>query len=442
MLYSIPNPLRSAHVTRVRIQKHRWWRPLLWAGLLALMLLAVWQTATSGALLAADAIALSEPWRFVDESKPGVPVITGELTPTNGEAPAQVVARFAIRSTMEALALQLFDADLGGLPLAEIEELRYCTRLIDAPLPYAVMLQINIDADVSDEDESWQGRLVYSPADNGAIIQGEWQCWNTLVGKWWATGGPVASYAPAGNPQPLGTLLARFPNLGIHDRYSVVALKAGDGWSRFEGEASPVVIGVAGERISIAFGTAPEQTPQENEVLLPVVFNEPVVNEPQASPQGENDGKNQNKGNKKKDKEKDKDNKDKDKAKEGKNDKKPENDWRSVNWNDVDWDSLDWDSLDWEKVDWEKLDWAAFGWFGAGRSELIRAFVKDVKACQGKGWDKKGFSTPGLCVAYYVKEHTPAGINWRDLNWRDAGWGRDSWDDGNRNGHRNRGNND
>lgn len=59
--------------------------------------------------------------------------------------------------------------------------------------------------------------------DNGVVIQGEWQCWNTLVGKWWATGGPVAQYATVDNPQPLGTPWARFPKLGINRIYSAVA---------------------------------------------------------------------------------------------------------------------------------------------------------------------------------------------------------------------------
>lgn len=375
-----------------------WWRPLLSAGLLTLTLIAAWQAATSGSLLAADAIALSEPWRFVDESKPGTPPISGELAPVTADAPTQVAARFNINSPVQALALQLYDADLGGVPLSQVDELGYCTRLVDSPRPYAVTLQINIDADVADDNESWQGRLVFTPSHNGAVIQGEWQCWDTLAGKWWATGGPVAAQAPVDKPLALDTLLAHFPNLGINGTYSVIALKAGDGWESFQGEASPVVIGLEGERINIAFGTAPQQTPQDdspgNEILLPVLLNQPVP---------------QNNGNKEQEKEKRKE------EKEEKKEKKNEN-WRSVDWGDVDWRDFDWGSMDWEKVDWEHLDWGAFSWSDE-RIEAIRAFVEDVKGCKNKGWKEKGFHDAGTCVAYYVQAHTPDGMNWDDADW-------------------------
>lgn len=206
------------HSTSKWVQKTRYWQALgqtlVWLGLVALLL--AWHTTDAHARWAADTVVLSEPWGFVDESKPGAPPVRGELALTNGQAPTPVAARFTISSTMQALALQLNDAELAGLPLAQVDELRYCTRLDAGPRPYAVTLQLNIDADVSDDDNGWQGRLVYTPSHNGAVIQGEWQCWNTLVGKWWATGGPVAQYAAVDNPQPLGTLLARFPNLGIH----------------------------------------------------------------------------------------------------------------------------------------------------------------------------------------------------------------------------------
>jgi hypothetical protein len=370
-----------------------WWRPLLWAGLLTLALIAVWQAATSGMLLAADAIALSEPWRFVDESKPGTPPIGGELAAATTDAPSHVAARFNINSTMQAVALQLSDADLGGVPLAQVEELGYCTRLVDGPRPYAVTLQINIDADVTDGDESWQGRLVFTPSYNGAVIQGEWQCWNTLVGKWWATGGPLAAKAPVDNPQPLDTLLAHFPNVGINGSYSVVALKAGDGWEYFQGEASPVVIGLGGERINIVFGTAPQENSPEDslgdEILLPVLFNQPAL---------QNNGGNRNQGNNNKD---------------GKDEKKES---KKENWSEVNWADFDWNQIEWEKVDWEHLDWGAFGWSDE-RVEALRAFVEDVKGCKGKGWQEMGFHDAGACVAYYVQAHTPSDVNWDDFEW-------------------------
>jgi hypothetical protein len=395
-----PTPLWS-HAARV--QKHRWWRPLLWAGLLALMLLLAWQAATSAIVQAAVPVSLAEPWHFVDESKPGAPAAQGELTMTatvdGTTAPTEIAARFQLRSTMQALALQYQGPELAGLRLSQIEELSYCTHGIDGPRPYAVMLQLNVDADVTDGDYSWQGRLVYTPAYNGAVIQGEWQCWNTLTGKWWATGGPVAAYAPVDSPQSLGTLLAHFSNLGMSASTSAVILKAGDGWSDFEGEASPVVIGVEGERARLAFSVEMEP----NSVLLPVVYQEP-----EQSPQAQDKKDNKNKDNK-------------DKAKE----EKKNNAWRAVEWGEINWDDFNWEDFEWDKVDWEHLDWGAFGWSTFGwngdrekRTEAVRAFVADVKQCKKGGWEEMGFKNQGECVAYYAQEFTPSGFGW-GLDWND-----------------------
>ena len=429
MLHSTPNWLQSIQIQRLRVhklrvQKHRWWRPLLWAGLLALTSLLAWQMATSGALLAADAIALNSEWRFVDESKPGAPMAVGALTSVSADAPAEVAARFDISSTMQALALQLDKSDLGGLSLAEVEELGYCTRLVDGPRPYAVTLQINLDADVTDNDQSWQGRLVYTPSYNGAVIQGEWQCWNTLVGKWWATGGPVAEYAPVDNPQPLGTLLAHFPHLGVNATYSVVALKAGDGWHDFLGEASPVVIGVAGENLDIAFGTAPQDdAPLDNAILLPVLFNEPQVAPQDATDDNKDQDKKADKKAKKAQEDKDKKDQPDEQKEQASRDPGRTGDWANLDWSDVDWEDFDWEKIDWEKVDWEHLDWAAFGWRDVSE-DALRAFVEDVKGCKKRGWQDEGFKNQGQCVAYYVAAHSPLMPGWDHGDWDNGGWRR------------------
>ena len=420
MLHSTPAWLQ---IRQAKSQRQPWPRRMSWVGLLTLTLLLAWHGATPGALLAAGTVAASEQWHFVDESKPGAPVVRGELVVAAEQAPTAVAARFAISSTMQALALQLNDAELAGLPLFDVDELGYCTRLDDGLRPYAVTLQINIDADVSDGDDSWQGRLVYTPSYNGAVIQGEWQCWNTLVGKWWATGGPVAQYAGVDNPQPLGTLLARFPKLGINRTYSTVALKAGDGWDHFVGEASPVAIGVEGERINIAFGDAP----QGNQVLLPVLLNEsPPSNPSGQEPQGSDDG------NRDKNNDKNRDNKDKDKKVDpdkAKDEKKQDRqvDWGNLDWANVDWGAFDWESLDWAKVDWENIDWSAFGWPEA-RSGAMQAFIEDVKQCKDNGWREMGFITPGLCVAYFAKAHALSDAEWSHRDWG-RGWDNDDWRD-------------
>lgn len=401
MIHSTPSRSQAACPPKLRRR-----RPLFWGGLVALALAVAWQAATSGTLLAADSLTLSRPWRFVDESKPGSPEITGDLAVAAADAPAPVAAHFDIRSTMQALALQLDDTALGGVALAQVKELSYCTRLIDSPLPYAVTLQVNIDVDVTDGDKSWQGRLVYTPADNGAIIQDKWQCWDTLAGKWWATGGPLAEFAKEGSPQSLSSLLARFPHLGVNAAYSVMVLKAGAGWSRFQGEATPVVIGVEGDKIDIAFASTPHDPSPANEVLLPVLLNQAPIVPPSAQDEP-------NRGHKEDKKE---DNKQQDKGKQqDKDDKKF--DWRATDWAATGWAGFDWQHFDWSKVDWASLDWGALGWDDSAHADVVRAFVNDVQTCKDNGWQSAGFYSAGDCVAYYIKVHAPADFDWRKFGW-------------------------
>ncbi|HXF61725.1 MAG TPA: hypothetical protein VNK95_08910 [Caldilineaceae bacterium] len=187
-------------------------------------------------------------WRFVDESKPGAPTPNGAQVQVGAQAPAgETAAQFVIGSSMEALTLQNLDPSLRGLRLDALERLSYCTFLVDAPLPYAVMLQINIDANLDDEERGWQGRLVFEPFRNGAVIQGEWQCWDTLAGAWYATGGPVAAFANLQSPQPLDAILARFPDLGFHPDFGGIVLRAGDGWATFDGYVDGVLLSTAQE---------------------------------------------------------------------------------------------------------------------------------------------------------------------------------------------------
>lgn len=406
------------HPTSIRfhaqaVHPHRGWRPLLWAGLISLFFLLTWQAATSFAAPVEDPAAavgpLDEAWRFVDESKPGAPAAIGTWAATTGDAPAEVVAHFTLSSTMQALSLQLYNPSLAGQSFAQLNELSYCTRLIDSPRPYAVMLQLNLDADVTDGDRSWQGRLVYTPADNGAVIQGEWQCWDTLAGKWWATGGPVAANAPVDNPQPLAILLAQFPNLGIHSDYGAVVLKAGSGWNYFQGEASPIVVALGSEPMLLAF--APDTTPvnepinepvnESGEVLLPVVDQDAEsgeqLNNGANNGDGEDDGNNGS------------GNDDKDDQKPEKEKKPKHNRQDNFDWSSVDWEHFNWDSVDWESVDWSKVDW-----YGDPEetAAAIRAFVADVEQCKDDGWQEMGFDDPGECVAYYIEAHIPSDLQW------------------------------
>lgn len=212
---------------------------------------------------AGSGVSSVSQWIFVDESKPGAPIPSGASVEIGVEAPSgEAAVRFTLDSTMQALAAQSQDNRLRGLRLADLSRLAYCTYLADAPMPYAVMLQLNIDLDVTDANHEWQGRLVYEPARNGVIVQGEWQCWETLGGAWWATSGPLADFATPASPQPLAALLAEAPNLGLHPVYGALILRAGDGWSRFDGYADGILLG-AGSRLALFDFAGPDAAADE-----------------------------------------------------------------------------------------------------------------------------------------------------------------------------------
>jgi hypothetical protein len=439
---------------------HPIWRPLLLAMLLTLVFLVVLQTtafaASHAATEAAAIYPLDDHWRFVDESKPGAPAAAGQWAATTAEVPTEVVARFTLSSTMQASTLQLHNSALAGQALARLDGLDYCTHLIDSPLPYAAMLQLNIDADVTDGDRSWQGRLVYVPADNGAVIQNEWQCWDTLVGKWWATSGPVAAHAPMGNPQPLGTLLAHFPNLGVHPDYSAVVLKAGPDWSYFQGEASPVSFSVDGAQTFLAFDVAPSSS----QVLMPVVYQEPTqASQPEnATPQEQPEvDTSSSEGSDTGSDEQDND-KSKDEEKQRKKDKKSKEEkaWEKIKWDDLNWDDFDGSGFNWTKVDWESIDWENLAQRGLtwknedlGRDEAIRLFIADVEQCSDERWEDVGFDSRGECVAYYIALHISLEYDWGEwyqwgelgnTDWGNFDWSNNRWNNNRDNNNRNNNN--
>lgn len=361
------------------------WRA--WVGLAALLLWLGWTTPAHAAL--GDGVQ----WIFLDEGKPGAPPARGSWVATTETAPTEVAARFTLSSTMQSLALHLASPELNGVRLVDLNTLDYCTRLVEGNRPDAVMLQLSVDVDVTDTDYAWQGRLVYVPAHNGAVVQGEWQCWRTLGGKWWATSGALAELAPADSPQPLGVLIARYPNLGLHPDVSPIVLKAGDGWNPFVGEAGPVMVGSGGARTIYAFG--PADTPDQT--WVPVVMQQPVAQPADAAAptptpmpdtvnvedeqdaarnRGDNgdrdddDGKDDKDG--KKDK-KDKDKKDKDKKDKEKKDKK-------------------------EKRDKDEKKNRGDDNRGNDDNQDRRA---QVDACRADGWSSLGFRNQGQCVASY-----------------------------------------
>ncbi|MEQ8676048.1 MAG: hypothetical protein RLP44_01955 [Aggregatilineales bacterium] len=119
-----------------------------------------------------------------------------------------------------------------GLPFASISNISYRTYQETAGAQ-VIALQIHVDYDVTDADNSWQGRLVFEPIYTpGYTIQtGVWQTWDAMNGRWWATGGAGAGVCtPGGGACTWAQILATFPNAGIRAGDGTILFKVGSGW--------------------------------------------------------------------------------------------------------------------------------------------------------------------------------------------------------------------
>lgn len=186
-------------------------------------------------------------WVFAEESGDNT---LGSFVPGPDTAPAGLgSAQFELDDSADGLILAL----PGGYPGTRLDELTavsYSTYQQSAPGEQAATLQIHIDYDVTDGDHSWQGRLVFEPYYDSVVNQGEWQHWDALAGRWWATGAPGNAYFPQSSPASIPDILAQFPNAGIKAEYGdgstdgTILLKAGSGWSSFVGNADELTVGV------------------------------------------------------------------------------------------------------------------------------------------------------------------------------------------------------
>lgn len=169
-------------------------------------------------------------------------------TPYNVAGSAEFTVTGPSSSAELGLYKYLPSIALASLPSAS--GLSYATRQV-ADNTKAVSLQINMDADVSDSNTSWQGRLVFEPYLNrdvsgNPVIDGVWQTWPTLrtTAQWWMTWSAslTANYGtnpcPQANPCTVPEIFSLFHNIGFNSGTgNALILKAGSGWTNFTGFA-------------------------------------------------------------------------------------------------------------------------------------------------------------------------------------------------------------
>ncbi len=182
-------------------------------------------------------------WGFAQETPTGTgAMVSGPEDPPLGQGSANLV----VDSTGGVV---LGKAGYQGLRLNAITNLEYSTYRTSGGDALAIALQFNIDADVTDNSDDFQGRLVYEPYYTHTVTTGEWQTWDPMddagAGNWWFSNAALAAASGCSIAAPCTwtEVLLAFPNAGIHNTLGAVYLKAGGGWAGgFDGNVDALTI--------------------------------------------------------------------------------------------------------------------------------------------------------------------------------------------------------
>jgi hypothetical protein len=202
-------------------------------------------------------------WVFFDDL-PGTGTGTGGFVHGPATPPLGVGSAFLTVDSLGRHALGT--AAYANTRMDDIAELGYSSYQNNNSDPFvAISLQFDIDYDLNDTTNSFQGRLVFEPYMSGTVQQNVWQDWDALAGKWYGTRSTVTVGNTAGVPNPCQQnapctwqqVLASFPNAGVRNvATGAMLFKAGGPWTGgFNGNVDAF-------RISInAFGSTTDFEP-------------------------------------------------------------------------------------------------------------------------------------------------------------------------------------
>ena len=150
---------------------------------------------------------------------------------------------------------------VSGMPttrFSNITSLTYHTYRVSGSNAQAIALQFSVCRSYFLGFCSGRSRLVYEPYWTGTNPStGVWQEWDALApnARWWMTN--IAATATCGrdNPCTVATLLTTYPNLDILNEGGIVGvlLKAGSGWTGFDGYVDNLTIGLNGVETTYDF---------------------------------------------------------------------------------------------------------------------------------------------------------------------------------------------
>jgi hypothetical protein len=212
-------------------------------------------------------------WVFLDDVA-STPCLAGELCEMVSGPPTPPAgggsAHLTLVSSTSSPSLGALLGQLAGKKFADITTLRYSTYRTTPTAPAdvkAIALQFPVDNDVIDTDYTFRGRLVFEPYHEpslGPVLAGVWQTWDTLSGKWWLSGAgnPLrfpSSACSQSTPCTVTQLLTLYPNIGIRDVPAEpnTILKAGSGWTNFDGNTDALQVGIGGTTTTYNFELGP-----------------------------------------------------------------------------------------------------------------------------------------------------------------------------------------
>ncbi len=205
-------------------------------------------------------------WIFLPDAGGGTG--TGGFEPGPGTPPLGEGSAFL---QVDAVARHILaTGGFGGTRMDHVTDLSYRSYQNTLDPNFAISLQFEIDWDLNDGANAFEGRLVFEPylsPAQGAVQQNVWQPWDALAGKWYGTRTTVTVNNVAGVAQPcqMGTtctwaqVLALFPNAGVRNTpTSPVLFKAGGPWApNFDGNVDAFLFGISGSDITYDFEPNP-----------------------------------------------------------------------------------------------------------------------------------------------------------------------------------------
>ncbi len=210
-----------------------------------------------GATVTLSSPADTRNWLFFDDFGSGSGsggFEAGPATPPLGAGSAFL--------TVDATARHAFEVftHYAGTRMDDITALRYSSyQDNNANTVLAISLQFDIDYDLTDANNAFQGRLVFEPYLTGTVQQNVWQTWDARAGNWYASGAPGNGVCTPAVPCTWQQVLTAFPNAGIRNTTtSGLLFKAGGPWSPgFDGNVDAFNVGIGGFRTTYDFEAVP-----------------------------------------------------------------------------------------------------------------------------------------------------------------------------------------